>query len=136
MLKNKEYIYLYISSIICCILQYYILAGTHKVGRENWPYVFASSLISFLIINFIYSNVNGKILRIILLTVMFSIPFIVYTLIEWLYFPLSLLNTINDNAAFYFGSVTFLSGGWIFSISLILNSNYRKKLDEHSSYKN
>ncbi|HCD1254997.1 hypothetical protein QNN88_08300 [Citrobacter sp. ANG330] len=136
MLKTKQYIYLYISSIICCVLQYYILAGTHKVGRENWPYVFASSLISFLIINSIYGNVNGKIFRITLLTVMFSIPFIVYTLIEWLYFPSSLLNTINDNAVFYFCSVTFLSGGWIFSIALILNSKYREKLDKYSSHKN
>lgn len=136
MLKTKQYIYLYISSIICCVLQYYILAGTHKVGRENWPYVFASSLISFLIINSIYGNVNGKIFRITLLTVMFSIPFIVYTLIEWLYFPSSLLDTINDNAVFYFCSVTFLSGGWIFSIALILNSKYREKLDKYSSHKN
>lgn len=136
MLKTKQYIYLYISSIICCVLQYYILAGTHKVGRENWPYVFASSLISFLIINSIYGNVNGKIFRITLLTVMFSIPFIVYTLREWLYFPSSLLNTINDNAVFYFCSVTFLSGGWIFSIALILNSKYREKLDKYSSHKN
>lgn len=136
MLKTKQCIYLYINSIICCILQCYILAGTHKVGRENWPYVFASSLISFLMINSIYGNVNGKIFRITLLTVMFSIPFIVYTLIEWLYFPASLLNTINDNAAFYFCSVTFLSGGWILSIALILNSKYREKLDKYSSHKN
>lgn len=133
MLKNKEYIFLTISAIICCVFQYYILAGTHKVGRDNWPYVFFVSLIMFFVFNFLYKKSSKKMIKIIIFVIMIFIPFMVYTLIEWFSFPTSLLNTINNNAVFYFFSVTFLSGGWIYSIFLVINSKYRKKLEELSS---
>lgn len=135
MLKVKECFYLSISSIICCILQYHILAGTHKIGRENCPYVLIVSLISFLIVNYIYKKFNDKVVGVIVLMIMFFTPFITYTLIEWFYFPASLFNTISSSAILYLFSVTFLSGGWIFTIALILNSNYRGKLANPSSYR-
>lgn len=129
-LRNKEYIYLAKSSITCCFFQYCILSGSHKIGGDNWPYVFPTSLITFLISNYLYKKNQEKniIVVIFILMGMTLVPFLVYTLMELLYFPMSLLNTINRNAAFYFCSVTLLSGGWIFSMFLILNSKYRKKL--------
>lgn len=133
MIKNKEYIYLIVSSTISCIVQYYILSGSHKTGRENWPYVFIVSLIMFVIANQLYKLSQRRLFCFFIIVIMCFVPFLMYSLVEWIYFSASFFNTINTDALFYFCSVSFLTGGWVFSVCLILNANYRKKLAERDN---